>query len=63
MSAQGAAVDPPTATAGDDKLLHPIDDIPGRKYGTEEEKRLLLHVYYAAFRPHPIITKDGYQRT
>lgn len=38
----------------------PISDIPGRKEGTEEEKKLLKD-YVLSFRKHKIVTKDGYK--
>ena len=48
--------------ADDRDLIFPIDDIPGRKWATKEEKRLLLE-YAWSFRPHPKIDKNGYVRT
>lgn len=39
-----------------------IDDIPGRKTPTEEEKRLLAE-YAACFRPHKVIPKDEHKYT
>lgn len=48
------------APADDRDLIFPIDDIPGRKWATPEEKRLLLH-YAWSFRPHKVVSKDGFR--
>lgn len=48
------------APADDRDLIFPIDDIPDRKWATDEDKRLLLR-YAWSFRPHPqkVDPRDG----